>query len=202
MRKTAHHCDFWRRNSSYFSHFLPLDQIISLFSLHTEKPFLISTTQSKKNYVNDCIESNLPCVSPPSFPPFLAATDCHAGTPGQCARLIFTTVPKSASASPTTWGLGGINSSPAYTEKRKTRTSFMTIQRDLTELKTREENKTEKEYMSWITASWRVFISAVCALTPARPDKWHAWSKKNTPKSKEQRDLCGIPGALTHSRKV
>ncbi|XP_056883509.1 vascular endothelial growth factor C-like isoform X2 [Takifugu flavidus] len=37
-----------------------------------------------------------------STPTLAAATNCLAGTPGQCARLIFTTAPKSASASPTT----------------------------------------------------------------------------------------------------
>lgn len=38
-----------------------------------------------------------------------AATGCLAESPGLCARLIFTTALKSASASPTTWGLGGIS---------------------------------------------------------------------------------------------
>lgn len=99
---------------------------------HTGKPSLIATTRRKIFfYVDDCRESNLSRVSPPSFPPFSAAIGCLAKAPGQCARLIFTTVPKSASASPTTWGPGGINLSLADTEKRKNRTSFMAIHHDL-----------------------------------------------------------------------
>ena len=50
---------------------------------------------------------------PSSFLLCPVATGCLAGSPDLCARLVFITAPKSASASLTTWGLGGIKQSQA-----------------------------------------------------------------------------------------
>ena len=52
----------------------------------------------------DLTLSGSPSLLPPSSSSSLAATGWLAEMPGPCARLISTTAPTSASASPTTWG--------------------------------------------------------------------------------------------------
>lgn len=96
----------------------------SVFVLFSETLLFFHTEKRHNKKGRWPWESNL-CYSP-LFLPFSAATSCLAGSLGQCARLTFTTVPKSASASPTTWGLGGINQSPSDMgggAKRQIRTS-------------------------------------------------------------------------------
>lgn len=144
-------------SSFYFfpSSFLSLHP--SLFTCHFHLASLLDLALSGS-------PSHLPSSS-------LAATGWLAEMPGLCARLISTTAPTSASASPTTWG--GINQSHGG------RGAELQIALSPWGLKLRGEEvpvdrrgrKVEPQ-LYWVTTDYkqhlRSFISAVCALTQRR----------------------------------
>ena len=111
----------------------------------------------------------------PTSPPSVAVTGCLAESRDLCARLVFTTATRSASASPTTWGLSGINQSEADRGKLQM-LPFIALQHETGNLLAWDKRRAGKWnytfYMYWITTDYkqhlRSFISAVFALTQMR----------------------------------